>query len=97
MVAGNRTCSGKTCRIQLSPNVMSRTPYISEPKFLQRLHCPEVVWRAYNAKLLLPEVDEALSAVFNQGPKVGSLAKKLFPKGVEVDSETIDFERPTYG
>jgi hypothetical protein len=72
--------------------VVSRPPYISKSKFLQGLQCPKLIWSAYNAKHLFPEVDDALQAVFDQGHEVGSFAKKLFPNGVEVDVDPTDFE-----
>ena len=73
-------------------NVMNRTPYISKSKFLQGLQCPKLIWSAYNAKHLFPAVDDALQAVFDQGHEIGALAKKMFPDGVEIDTEPSDFE-----
>jgi hypothetical protein len=71
---------------------MSRTPLISKSKFLQWLQCPKLIWSAYNAKHFFPTVDDALQAVFDQGHEIGSLAKKMFPDGVEVDVDPTDFE-----
>ena len=71
---------------------VGRTPYISKSKFLQGLQCPKLLWSAYNAKHLFPDVDDALQAVFDQGHEVGSLAKKMFPNGIEIDVEPADFE-----
>jgi hypothetical protein len=56
---------------------MCHTPYISKSKFLQGLQCPKLLWSAYNAKHLFPEVDAALQAVFDQGHEVGALAKRM--------------------
>jgi hypothetical protein len=71
---------------------MSRTPYISKTKFLQGLQCPKLIWSAYNAKHLFPEVDAALQAVFDQGHEVGAFAKRMFPNGIEIDTDPTDFE-----
>ena len=71
---------------------MSRSPYISKSKFLQGLQCPKLIWSSYNAKHLFPKVDDALQAVFDQGHDVGSFAKKMFPDGVEIDTDPTDFE-----
>jgi hypothetical protein len=71
---------------------VSRTPAISKSKFLQGLQCPKLLWNACNAKHLFPDVDDALQAVFDQGHEVGSLAKKMFPDGVEIDTDPTDFE-----
>jgi hypothetical protein len=73
-------------------NVMSRTPYISKTKFLQGLQCPKLIWSAYNAKHLFPAVDDALQAVFDQGHEIGALAKRMFPNGIEIDTDPADFE-----
>jgi hypothetical protein len=71
---------------------MSRTPYISKSKFLQGLQCPKLIWSAYHAKHLFPEVDDAKQAVFDQGHEVGSFAKRMFPNGIEIDTDPTDFE-----
>ncbi|HEU5069552.1 MAG TPA: hypothetical protein VFV96_03960 [Verrucomicrobiae bacterium] len=71
---------------------MGHTPYISKSKFLQGLQCPKLIWSAYNAKHLFPEVDAALQAVFDQGHEVGALAKRMFPNGLAVDTDPSDFE-----
>ena len=66
--------------------------YISKSKFLHGLQCPKLLWCDYNAKHLFPAVDDALQAVFDQGHEVGAFAKKMFPNGVEIDTEPTDFE-----
>jgi CRISPR/Cas system-associated exonuclease Cas4 (RecB family) len=72
---------------------MRSGPNISKSRFLQGLQCSKLIWSAYNAKQLFPEVDEALQAVFDQGHEVGSLAKKMFPNGVEIDvADPTDFQ-----
>ncbi len=71
---------------------VSRTPNISKTKFLQGLQCPKLIWSDYNAKHLFPAVDDALQAVFDQGHAVGSLAKMMFPNGVEIKTDPKDFE-----
>lgn len=48
------------------------------------LQCPKLLWAQYNAKDWFPTVDAATEAVFEQGHKVGDLAKQLFQGGVEV-------------
>jgi len=52
-----------------------------------------MLWSAYNAKHLLPEIDSASQAIFDQGHEVGALAKKLFPNGIEIACDPDDFER----
>lgn len=71
---------------------MNRGPNISKTRFSQGLQCPKLLWSAFNAKHLFPEVDAGLQAVFDQGREVGSLAKRLLPNGVEVEADPTDFE-----
>jgi len=40
----------------------------------------------------LPDVDDTLQAVFDQGHEVGAFAKRMFPDGVEIDTDPTDFE-----
>jgi len=67
-------------------------PYISKSRFLDGLQCPKLLWSAYNAKHVFPQVEVSLQAVFDQAHKVGSLAKKLFPHGIEIEAVPSDFE-----
>ena len=71
---------------------MSRTPYISKSKFLNGLQCPKLLWSSYNAKHLFPDVDEAQQAIFDQGHEVGAFAKRMFPNGIEIETDPTDFE-----
>lgn len=60
-------------------------PSISKSKYIAGLQCPKLLWAHYNAKDWLPPVDAATQAIFDQGHKVGDLAKRRFPSGVEVE------------
>src|SRR3989338_4804801 len=66
-------------------------PFLSKSKYLSGLQCSKVLWHLYNAKELLPPVDESTQAIFDQGHLVGKLAKTLFPGGIEVVGEAGDF------
>ena len=70
----------------------SRVPYISKSKLMQGRQCPKLLWSAYNAKHLFPEVGAGLQAVFDQGHEVGALARRMFPNGIEIDTDPADFE-----
>jgi CRISPR/Cas system-associated exonuclease Cas4 (RecB family) len=72
--------------------MMNGTAYISKTKFLQGLQCSKLIWSAYNAKRLIPAVDAATQAVFDQGHDVGTFAKRMFPNGIEIDTDPADFE-----
>jgi hypothetical protein len=58
--------------------------FISKSKFLAGLQCLKLLWHAHNAKHLLPKPDAAQRAIYDQGHEVGTLAKQLFPGGIEV-------------
>lgn len=60
---------------------------LSKSKFMAGLGCPKLLWCMYNAPKMIPPVDEATQAIFDQGHEVGDLAKKRHPDGVEVDWE----------
>ncbi len=66
--------------------------YISKSKYLSGLQCHKLLWHYYNAKDLIPEVDAATQAIFDQGHLVGEYAKKLFPGGVEVCKGIFDIK-----
>ena len=68
------------------------TPYISKSKFLWGLQCSKLLWHAYNAKNLIPEPDDRVQAIFDQGHEVGDIAKKLFPDGIEVGQGIDDLD-----
>jgi hypothetical protein len=67
-------------------------PHISKSKFLHGLQCPKLLWCDYNAKDLFRPISPSLQAIFDQGHEIGSLAKKMFPNGIEVDVDPADFE-----
>ena len=68
----------------------ARAPYLSKSKFLWGLQCHKLLWQAYSAKDKIPPPDAQTQAVFDQGHEVGSVAKKLFPEGIEVGQGVTD-------
>lgn len=68
---------------------------ISKSKYIVGLRSLKELWANYHAKEMLPEVDAQTQLIFDQGHKVGNLAKELFPGGIDLDSirnfnETIE-------
>jgi len=63
---------------------------ISKSKFINGLQCAKLLWTYYNAKELIPETEASTQAIFDQGHDVGSLAKQMFPDGIEVGAEVRD-------
>ena len=71
---------------------MTNTPIISKSKYLAGLQCPKRLWVEYNDRQLIPEADEQTQAIFDQGTEVGTLAKQLFPGGLEVTGPHTEFD-----
>ena len=59
---------------------------LSKSKYLVGLQCLKALWIQVNAKDEIPPINESQQFIFDQGNAVGNIAKKLFPKGIEVDS-----------
>ncbi len=59
-------------------------PFISKSRYLSGLQCEKLLWHYYNARDLIPQVDDATQAIFDQGHLVGQCARQLFPGGIEV-------------
>ena len=68
------------------PNVITKSLY------LNGLQCPKLLWIMCNDKEKIPEADEALKHIFEQGHQVGELAKTLFPKGIEIKGDYWELE-----
>jgi len=68
------------------------SPIISKSKYVAGLQCPKRLWIEYNDRKLIPETDAGKQRIFDQGKEVGSLAKELFPGGIEVEGLHSDFE-----
>jgi len=63
---------------------------LTKSKYLAGLQCPKYLWTLIHEKEKIPEPDTATQFRFDQGNKVGELAKKLFPEGI--DLETDDYK-----
>jgi hypothetical protein len=57
---------------------------ISKTSFLAGCQCPKLLWIKLRQPELMPAVDEAKQAVFDTGHEIGTLAKSLYPGGVEI-------------
>lgn len=66
---------------------------ISKSKLLWGLQCHKLLWTAYNAKNLIPKPDAHAQTIFDQGHEIGSLAKKLYPDGIEIGQGITDLDR----
>ena len=59
-------------------------PLLSKSKYLIGIQCPKYFWIQLNQPDKIPEIDLATQQKFDQGKKVGQLAKKLFPEGIDI-------------
>jgi hypothetical protein len=75
------------------PNTTTERPCISKSKFLAGCQCPKLLWFVYNAKDQFPDTDAAQQAIFDQGIEVGTLAKSLYPGGIEVSAGVADYDQ----
>lgn len=57
---------------------------LSKSKYLVGLRCPKLLWCYYHAPQLIPSLDKATQALFDQGHDVGNIAKKRYPNGIEI-------------
>ena len=64
---------------------------LSKSRFLAGLQCAKRLWFETRARELVPAYDEATQAIFAQGQIVGRLAQGLFPGGVEIDRQRLDW------
>src|SRR5438874_63346 len=65
-------------------------PLIPKSKFLWGVQCPKLLWHAYNAQDQIPKPDASQQAIFGQSREVGTLAKELYPGGIEVAQGITD-------
>jgi len=56
---------------------------LSKSSFLKACQCPKALYMSKHNRDLREETDAALQAIFTQGKKVGEMAQKLFPGGVD--------------
>jgi len=63
---------------------------LTKSKYLAGLQCPRYLWALIHDKEKIPDPDVSAQFKFDEGTKVGELATKLFPGGINVPFE--DFE-----
>jgi len=67
------------------------SPTLSKSSFLDGCQCPKQLWMKFHDREAFPPVDARQQAIFDQGHLIGSLAKALFPGGIEVAEHTISY------
>ena len=61
--------------------------YLTKSLYLNGIQCPKLLWIKVHEKEKIPEPDETLQHIFDQGKLVGELAKTLFKGGVEIKAD----------
>ncbi len=69
---------------------MIKMNLITKSKYLIGLQCPKYLWIAVHNKNKIPEPDKQAQHTFDEGTKVGELATKLFPLGINLAN--LDFQ-----
>lgn len=60
---------------------------LTKSKYIQGLKCPAYLWLEFNAPEEIPPFSEATLHRFDEGHKIGNLAKTLYPEGLSVPEE----------
>ncbi len=60
---------------------------LSKSKYLNGLQCHRYLWLLFNDKDKVPQPDASTQHVFDEGHRIGELAKRLFPDGIDISSE----------
>ena len=60
---------------------------LSKSKYLNGLQCPRYLWLLFNDKEKVPGPDTSTQHVFDEGHRIGELAKRLFPDGIDISSD----------
>ena len=59
---------------------------LSKSKYLNGLQCHKYLWLLFNDKEKVPQPDTSTQHVFDEGHRIGELAKRLFPDGIDISS-----------
>lgn len=65
-------------------NVSKEHTYLTKSRYVNGLNCAKEIWLMFNDPKSLPKIDQATQNRFDEGHKVGELAKLLFPTGIEI-------------
>ncbi len=60
---------------------------LSKSKYLNGLQCHKYIWLLFNDPRKVSQPDSSTQYLFDEGHRVGELAKRLFPKGIDIPSD----------
>ena len=67
-----------------------KSKYLTKTRFVNGLACPKWLWLAFNAPDRLPVAGESSQHRLDEGRRIGELARQCFPKGILVESKTVE-------
>jgi len=62
---------------------------LTKSKYLAGLQCPKYLWVQFHDKDRIPEPDAMAQHLFREGDKVGEMAKKLYPEGIDISFDSF--------
>ena len=65
---------------------------LSKSQYIRGLQCHKSLWLYKNKPELRDTPNQAQESLFNTGFDVGDLAKQLFPNGVEIEFDSLNFD-----
>lgn len=60
---------------------------LSKIKYLNGLQCHKYLWLLFNDKDKVLGPDTSTQHIFDEGHRIGELAKRLFPDGIDIPSD----------
>lgn len=69
----------------------SRSRLLSKSKYLNGLQCPKLLWTYFHEPEKIPQFDASTQHLFDEGHRIGELAKRLYPNGIDIPDG--DFSR----
>lgn len=64
---------------------MEKPLFLTKSRYVTGLNCPKALWLMFNRPEEMPEIDDATQHKFDEGKKVGELAKSLFYNGMNIE------------
>ncbi len=70
---------------------MNKQTLLTKSRYVTGLNCSKAIWLMFNRPEEMPEIDEMTQHRFDEGHRMGELAKSLFPDGIDI-KEMIPIE-----